>query len=221
MKDVFTEFAAMIVERNRDHLLDYGPDEQVELAVNRLTRFNATTPLTPVPGMVVDLAGFGRASVHFRSEDDYYLLLSEVAAAVGMPVWEACRWARKSWLFDLEEQRYQDEEGDGTLGHECLRGYVEIGVSFVAEDPEARPDGGGRRMSDYGDWLIARNNLVLFLMDSPWGEEFMSNMRGLSEVSALRVWSDVFDPDLVASGPLEADALRRARQGPALSSLLR
>jgi len=210
----FTAFARSIVDRNIDHLLDFDETEQVSLAVDRLERFHTNTPLMPVSGLVVNMAGFGRAPVHWRSSNDWYMLLSEVAEQVSLPLWDACEWARRQWLFDLEDQRIQDEQ-DGVLGYECMRDYLDLGVSFCDFDPLLPPTSHNpRQLSDYGEWLISRRALMPFLLDSPWKEEFMDNMRDVSDVSALRTWRDVFDPDLLAVGPAEQAALNKARRGP-------
>ncbi|MEU3168962.1 hypothetical protein [Streptosporangium sp. NPDC006930] len=185
MNEIFHQFAAAIVARNDDNLLDHGPEEQTARAVEALEKFAKTTPLMPAePGHMIDLAGFGEAPVHFISADEEYLLLSEVAEALGVPIWEACEWARKQQLDSIQGQREVDEErGDGMLGWECMRAYCDLHLWFVihhADDyPGTKPDAGGKKWDLYGDWLIARDRLLAFIADSPWSKEFMTNMGDL------------------------------------------
>lgn len=232
MNDDFKRFAAAIVARNDDNLCDYGPDEQVARAVAALDRFATFTEIKPAtPGHMIDLAGFGSAPVHFEGKNKKYLLISEVADALGMPVWEACKWADKEQLWALREQRENDEE-DGVLGWNCLDDYCDLKLWFVADNPEAKPDAGGGRHSDYGDWLISHDRLMLFIADSPWGKEFMSNMSDLfahgmkkfftggplANIPAVRIEDGVVTgataADLFHSDLTEEEARRKASRGP-------
>lgn len=235
----FHQFAAAIVARNEAHLLDYGPDEQLARAVAALEKFAVHSPLNPAtPGHMIDLAGFGSASVHFENENDTYLLLSEVAEALGMTPWAACKWAREQHLSAIEDQRELDEErGDGKLGWECLADYCDLNLWFVVENPEAKPDAGGRRWSDYGDWLISRDRLLALIADSPWSKEFMANMSDLLAHGAKKFFSGgdlanipavrmdgapalrddgtpITTGDLFHSDLSQEEARRKARRGP-------
>ncbi len=211
----FHQFAKDIVTRNEQHLCDYGPAEQIARAVEALERFHAHTPLRPArPGHMVDLAGFGSAAVHWYGPNDQYLLISEVGAALGMPAWDTTRWARQQYLYAVEDQRQADEErGDGRLGYELMRDYLDLRLWCVADNPAAAPDAGGRRYSDYGDWLISSDRLMLFILDSPWGKEFQANMRDLLAHGARKfLGGDLFHTDLS-----EEEARRKARRGPTIS----
>ncbi|GAA0347766.1 hypothetical protein NE235_10630 [Actinoallomurus spadix] len=232
----FENFARTIVERNADHLLNDGPDEQTARAVHNLWKFSETTPILPVYGVAVDLAGFGEAPAYFAGAADdgeLYLLLSEVAEQLGMPPWKACAWARQQHLWAIEDQRREDEErGDGRLGYDCLRDLVNLGFDFIADDPEAKPDATGRRWSSYGDWLIAQGRLPALLSVSPWGREFIDNISDHMSIGMRKLAGDqlhdvkTYDTDgnptggtaatdLFHTDLTEAEALRKARRGPA------
>lgn len=233
MSSEFERFAAAIVARNDDNLCDYGPEEQTSRAVEALERFATYTGIKPLgPGHMIDLAGFGEAPVHFEGKTKRYLLLSEVATALGMPVWEACKWAEREHLWALRDQRENDEEGgEGTLGWECLDDYCDLRFWFIADNPEAKPDAGGGRHSDYGDWLISHDRLLAFIGASPWGNELMNNMSDLFSHAAKKFFTgdlgslpayrmedgtlteataaDLFHTDLT-----EEEARAKARRGP-------
>jgi hypothetical protein len=229
MASVLRSFVERIVAANDDRLFNYGPDEQIARALEELERFARTTPLVPVADTVVDLAGFGEAAVHFDGPDDRYMLLSEVAEQLGMPVWTACEWARLERLHAVDDQRDIDERrGDGRLGWECLRGVVDLRLDFIADDPEAKPDADGKRWSSYGDWLLSTDRLPAFMLVSPWGREFMDNtfdafahgmrktlgakLDGLTAVD--RQGNPMPGVELFASDLTEEEALRKARRGP-------
>lgn len=230
---MFKTFATAIVARNDSNLCDYGPEEQIAKAVESLEKFAKTTPLKPAePGHMVDLAGFGAAPVHFEGPEDRYLLISEVAEALGVPVWEACEWAHKEQLGATHDQREMDEErGDGRLGWEVLRGYCDLRFWFVvhhADDyPDCKPDAGGKKWDFYGDWLISHDRLLAFIADSPWSKEFMSNMSdlfahgakkfftGLADLPAYRAdGSPATAADMFHSDLTEEEARQKARRGP-------
>lgn len=233
----FEKFAAAIVARNDDNLLDSGPEEQIANAVKALERFAATTPLRPaVAGHMIDLAGFGAAPVHFYGPEDNYLLLSEVSEALGMPIWEASEWVGQEHLWALESQRRIDEErGDGRLGWQCLRGYCDLRFSFTvhhADDyPHCKPDANGAKWTFYGDWLISHDRLLAFIGASPWSKELMDNMSDLFAHAAKRFFTGdlanlpaIRMEDGVATGATAADmfhtdlteeeARAKARRGP-------
>lgn len=229
MTDDFKAFAAAIVTRNDDNLLNDGPKEQTVRAVEALEKFAQTTPLRRVTDVVVDLAGFGEAPIHFDSADDSYLLLSEVGEQLGMPIWTACEWAAQEHLWAIRDQRDQDEErGDGLLGYDCLRNFIDLEFDFIQDNPEAKPDADGKRWSSYGDWLISYDRLPTFILVSPWGREFMNNTSDHFSHAMRKVWGDelnnltAYGPDgtplpgvqLFASDLSEEEALRKARRGP-------
>jgi hypothetical protein len=239
VNSTFHQFAKAIVARNDANLCDYSADEQVARAVEAMENFAVHAPLNAaVPGHMIDLAGFGSAPVHFENDGDKYLLLSEVAEALGMTPWAACKWAREQHLYAIEDQRGLDEErGDGLLGWECLANYCDLNLWFVMENPEAKPDAGGGRWSDYGDWLISHDRLLALIADSPWSKEFMANMSDLFAHGAKKFFSGgdlanipavrmdgnpalhddgtpVTTGDLFHSDLSEEEARRKARRGP-------
>lgn len=232
MSAVFEKFAAEIVARNDDNLCDYGPEEQTARAVKALEKFAAHTGIMlATEGHMIDLAGFGSAPVHFENENNRYLLLSEVATALGMPVWEACKWASKEQLHAIRDQREHDEErGEGRLGWELLDDYCDLNLWLVTEIPGTTKDGRPLH-SDFSDWLISHDRLMLFILDSPWGKEFMANTGDLfahgmkkafgdklKDMPAVRIHNGEATPatgeDLFHSDLSEEEARRKARRGP-------
>lgn len=214
-------------------LLDEGPEEQAAKVAERLAHFAKTTPLTPVIDAEVDLAGFGTAPLHFRHNGDGYLLLSEIADALGWPLHKAHRWVENMQSFNIRDQRQADEErGDGRLGYECMRDYVDLHVWAIADDPEAKPDAGGHRYSYVGEWLVARDRLPALMLASPWGQEFYNNTKDAFGHAMRRTMGDALKGiptytadgqptggsalEMFASDLTEEEALRRARRGPAL-----
>jgi len=233
----YLAFAAWVVVRQEDHLLDYGPEEQAITASKQLERFAAHTPLTPVTGQVIDLAGFGEAPVHYRSAKNGYVLLSEVAEALGWPLHKAHAWAERDHGWALRDQREEDENrGDGRLGFELMTHLVDLRLSLTMDDPEAKPDAGGRRWSDAGDWLVSHDRLPALMTSSPWAREFMDNtmdafghamrkihgdkLKGIplyrldGEPTGGNAFDDMFSSDLT-----EDEALRKARRGPTLDGI--
>lgn len=216
------KFAAMVVGRHDDHngerLMNCGPEDQVPYVLSKLAHFEKTTPLIPVINTDIDLAGFGTAPAHFAYGDTRYMLLSEIAEALGWPIQKAVKWADNDYDMALRDQRDLDEQrGDGRLGYECLRDYLDLGVDALVDDPEAKPDAGGERWSHTGDWLISDDRLLWLLSCSPWGEEFMNNTQDAMRHAFLGAFgSDVpeaFRPELPKD-----EALRKARRGPALDT---
>ncbi|MFJ2631092.1 hypothetical protein ACIO6U_03885 [Streptomyces sp. NPDC087422] len=182
MSKHFKRFAIALIEahdkRPGTDLLDFGPKEQAAMVVERLTRFDATVPLTPVTSTVVKLGGFGAARVRFTSAADSYLLLSDVADSIGWPLQRAVEWAHKDYGQGLREQRMLDERrDDGLLGWECMRGVLDLRVSTVIEDPTAKPDADGRRWSFGGDWLISHDRVPSLLMSTPMADVFLDRER--------------------------------------------
>lgn len=229
---MFEQFAIDLAERFDRHLVDEGPEEQAVRMVERLERFSKGIPLTPVHDRVIDLAGFGEVPAHFESAEDPYVLISEVAEQLGWPLHKAHEWAKREHGFAIRDQRDADEErGDGRLGWECMGGYVDLGLSLVLEDPEAKPDSNGRSWSFAGDWLISHDRLPLLLSCSPWGKEFMDNVMPHFNHVARKVWGDqlkgvptygadgqptggnAFEDLFRTDGLSEEEALRRARRG--------
>ena len=110
-----------------------------------------------------------------------------------------------------------------------MRDYVDLNVWFTAEDPEAKPDAGGRRWSSYGDWLISNDRLPLFLACSPWGKEYVDNVFDHFSIGMQKVWGDKLNEltayhedgtpapgvQLFHTGLTEEEALRKALRGPA------
>ena len=231
---IHTSFAVQIVAKHDEHLLDYGPDEQTGRVLEALHRISKVTTLAPLGGqVVVDLAGFAEAPVVYITEKDEYLLLSDIAEGLGWPLYKADAWARLQHGYAIRDQRDHDEErGDGRLGWECLLDYIDLRLSLVMDDPEAKPDAGGRRWSHAGDWLISKDRLPALLMSSPWGKEFMDNSMDAFRHAAREIFGDklrqssVYGPDGQLTGGSAFDlfepklskneALRRARRGPAL-----
>jgi hypothetical protein len=227
-------FAKRVVATHDSLLLDDGPKEQTARAVAALERISAVKTLAPLPpGSVVDLAGFGEAPIVYVTEDDNYLLLSDIAEALGWPLHKADAWARQEYNYAIQDQRDHDEDrGDGRLGWECLLNYIDLKISLIEDDPEAKPDAGGRRWSFAGDWLIAQDRLPALLCSSPWGKEFLDNVGDHMGLMFQKAFGDKLrnSPtvhsdgtptghtawDMFSSDLTEEEALRRARRGPAL-----
>lgn len=232
---IHAPFAERVVAKHDELLLDYGPDEQIARAVKAIERVSAITTFAPVKDIEINLAGFGAAPVSYVTEDDDYLLLSDVAEALGWPLHKADAWARQQYAFAIQDQRDQDEErGDGRLGWECLMDYVDLGLSLIEDDPEAKPDANGRRWSRSGDWLISRDRLPLLLMSSPWSEEFVDNtlpafghimreihgdvLKNIPTVHAdgTPTGGNAFDDLFSTDGLTKEEAIERAKRGPTL-----
>jgi hypothetical protein len=233
---IHTPFAEALVAKHDARLLDYGPEEQTAYAVAALERVSKVTLFAPLNGsVVIDLAGFGEAPIAYVTEQKEYLLLSDVAEALGWPLHKAHAWAKLQHGYALQDQRDEDEErGDGKLGWECLLDYVDLRLNLIEDDPEAKPDAGGLRWSHSGDWLISRDRLPLLLSCSPWGKEFMDNSLPAFGHAMRQVWGDklkeiptvsadgtptgssAFEDLFSTDGLTEEEALRRARRGPAL-----
>lgn len=228
---LFLPFAQHVVGKHDGLLLDYGPAEQALHVLKALRRVDKVTSFAPVTELEVDLAGFGTAPIVFVTEQDDYLLLSDVAEALGWPLHKADRWARLEHGFAIRDQRDHDEErGDGRLGWECLLDYVDLGLSLVEDDPEANPDANGRRWSHSGDWLISKTRLPALLMSSPWSKEYMDNTLPAFGHAMREIWGDKLKDipaisadgeeignayDLLSTDGLsKEEALRRARRGP-------
>lgn len=232
MNTSLQEFAEHVVARHDEHLLDHGPDEQIKQVTEKLKHFAKTTPLVHLTGKVVDFAGFCEVPLHFDGPTDKYWLLSDGAAGTGWPIHKAVAWAEKAFGYAVEEQRRMDEErGDGRLGYDLMRDYLDLGVNAIVDDPEAKPDAGGHRWSHSGDWLISCDRISDFLASGPWGKEFMDNSMDAFRHAAREIFGDklrqspVHGPDGTPTGQSAYDlfeprlskeeALRRARRGPA------
>jgi hypothetical protein len=226
----FDLLAAKIVATNQANLLNDGPEEQIARAVERLHTFAKHTHLEPVHDQVIDLAGFGEATVYFRNEETSYVLLSEVAEQLGMTAAKANAWARQEWLYTVENQREVDEErGDGRLGYELMGLYCDLRLSFVVDDPDANPDRDGRRWSFGGDWLISHDRLFALICASPWSKEFLDNASDAMAIGMRRHLGDKLDNltaydrdgnplpgvELFSTDLTEEEAIRKARRGPA------
>ncbi|MFF3558944.1 hypothetical protein ACFYXS_02730 [Streptomyces sp. NPDC002574] len=227
-------FVGVVLDRHDDHLCNEGPTEQGVRMLKRIDAFVRHTPLRPVFGMTFDLAGFGCVPVHFESDDAKYVLLSECAEELGWSLPKAHEWAERQYQWDIVDQRRADEErGDGRLGYEGLRGYVDLQLDLIMDDPEAKPDSSGAQWSTAGDWLVSSDRLPWLLSCSPWGQEFFMNTvdafshafvknfgEQLKDVPTYgtdgqptggNALEDLFHTDLT-----EEEALRKARRGPSL-----
>ena len=233
---IHTPFAETLVAKHDDLLCNEGPEEQAGRVVQALERVSKVTLFAPINGsVIIDLAGFGEAPVVYVTEKEEYLLLSDVAAALGWPLHKADAWARLQHGYAISDQRDRDEErGDGRLGWECLLDYIDLRLDLIEDDPEAKPDAGGRRWSHSGDWLISKDRLPALLMSSPWGKEFMDNSLPAFGHAMRKVWGDklkniptvnldgtptggnAYDDFFRTDGLTEEEARRRARRGPAL-----
>lgn len=226
MQMVFEAFSYAIVKPHEDELFNYGFDEQINQAVTRFEQFHKITPLRPVTGKVIDLAGFGEAPIHFESveHDKRYLRVTEVGAALGMEPWKACEWSQRRWDWAVLDQRSCDEDrGDGRIGYECMRDHLDLGVDFIRHDvPDAKPDGNGERWEDFGEWLVSDDCLILFLMDSPWGHEFFENAKDHMGIGFMNSFGKNAKSDsdrenldsLFGTDLSEEEALRKATRGP-------
>lgn len=227
--NTYADFARMVATLHDAYLLDYGPEEQAERAVEALEHFHRTTPMTPVTNLVVDLAGFGEVPLRFASvlEDEHYFLASDLGEQLGWPLHKIDAQLRKEYAFAVTEQRTKDEaRGDGRLGWELMRDYLDLGLSLVMDDPEANPDAGGRRWSHAGDWLISTDRLPLMLSRSPWGKEYVDNtidawchgmqkIHGTNRLTAVdQEGNPLPEVRLFHTDLSEDEALRKARRGP-------
>lgn len=182
----FKNFGYLVALRhdNADgvHLMDEGPKEQGERAAAQLERFHdRISKLYQVPGDVeANLFGFGRAPVHFVTYGadgqavEQFMLLSEVAEALAVPLHRAHEWARDDQLDAIRSQRELDEK-TGVIGWDCLKDLIDLRLDMIVDDPDAKPDHDGRRWSHAGDWLISRDRLLAFMTISPWNKEFLDN----------------------------------------------
>lgn len=235
----FLGFAERLVAKYDDHLLNCGPEEQTSMVLRAMDRLNRIAPLTPVLDTDVDLAGFGKAPMLYtaaygdRAID--YLLLSDVAEALGWFMPRAHKFAELMAGFDLEDQRREDEErGDGRIGWNRMRDYIRLELELVVEDPERKPDAGGRRMADFSDWLVSSDRLPGILSASPWSKEFMNNTIPAFGYAMREVFGDklkdiptyssdgtptggtAYDDMFPTDGLTEEEAQQRARRGPVL-----
>lgn len=212
---IFEKFVTPIVQRNEDHLCNDGAEVQIKRAVQQMEHFASTTPLWPVTGKMVSLANFGETPIYFAAADDEYVLLSEAAGSLGMAPWEAHQWGQDQFAWAVQEQREMDEQrGDGRLGYECMRDYLDLRLDLVMDNPGAKPDAGGRRWSSAGDWLVSTDRLMVLILDSPWRDEFMANTGDLMRHAFRGSFGDL--PGFPEPELSEEEAQRRARRGPSL-----
>ncbi|WP_406462334.1 hypothetical protein OH768_44255 [Streptomyces sp. NBC_01622] len=229
-------FAERLVAKHDDRLINEGPDEQIPNVIAALDRVSAVKTLAPFPaGNIVDLAGFGEAPIVYVTEDESYLLLSDIAEALGWPLYKAHEWVRQQHLYAIEDQRDHDEErGDGRFGWECLTDYIDLGLDLFEPDPEhpERDAHGTRRIKSAGDWLVSTDRLPALLCSSPWGKEFLDNVGDHMGLMFQKVFGDKLKNsptvhadgtpsertawDMFSSDLTEDEALRKARRGPAL-----
>lgn len=229
-------FAERIVAKHDDRLINDGPEEQTARAIAALERIGAVTTFGPThAGGIVDLAGFGEAPIVYITKDEDYVLLSDVAEALGWPLYKAHEWAQQENAWAIQDQRDKDEErGDGRLGWECLTDYIDLRLDLFEPDPE-HPDRdahGSRRIKSAGDWLVSKDRLPALLCSSPWGKEFLDNVGDHMGLTFQKVWGDKLKDsptlhadgtptgktawDMFSSDLTEEEALRKARRGPAL-----
>lgn len=218
----YEKFAAMVVARHDDRdgerLMNTGPEDQVPYVASKLMHFAKTTPLVPVINTDISLAGFGVVPAHFAYGTTRYMLLSEITEALGWQIQKAVKWADNDYDMALRDQRDLDEQrGDGRLGYECLRDYLDLGVDALVDDPEANPDAGGQRWSHTGDWLVSDDRLPWLLSCSNWGEEYMDNTRDLMRHAFTGAFGSSV-PEAFRPALPHDEALRRARRGPALDA---
>lgn len=219
MTSIHAPFAAKLVAKHDDRLINDGPAEQTARVIAALERIAKAVALIPSDGhTAVDLAGFGDVDIVYATPADNYVLLSDIAEQLGWPLHQAHEWARLQHQHAVEDQRDHDEErGDGRLGWECMTDYIDLRLDLFEPDPE-HPDrdaNGLRRIKSAGDWLIAHDRLPYLLMCSPWGREFFENAKDHMGLSFQRAFGTSFD-GLFSSDLTEEEALRKARRGPAL-----
>lgn len=236
----FLGFAEQLVAKHDDHLLNCGPEEQAATVLQKMDRLDRIAALTPVDDSDIDLAGFGKAPLLYRAAGDEtveYLLLSDIADSLGWFMPRAHEFVEKMAGFDLEDQRREDEErGDGRLGWNRMRDYIALGLELVIDDPDSKPDAGGRRMSDFSDWLVSRDRLPALLSASPWSKEFMDNTMPAFGYAMREIWGDklreiltyrtdgtpagnAYDDLFATDGLTEEEARIRARRGPSLDDI--
>ncbi|MGX1711380.1 hypothetical protein ACWIFI_18870 [Streptomyces albidoflavus] len=215
---LFTPFAEMLVHRHYDHITDYTDEEQTNLIVAALERIHRVLPLKISSGLELDLAGFGSARVWFRSADEDYVLLSDVADQLGWHRAHAAKWAEAENRNAVQDQRRRDEErGDGRIGWEYLTDYIDLELCLAMDDEAANPDSTGRRWSHSGDWLISQNRLPWLLTNSPWGKEFVDNTVDAWAHAMQKTFGDPAGLEgLFHSNLTEEEAKRRAKRGPAI-----
>ncbi|WP_371538414.1 hypothetical protein OG210_21960 [Streptomyces sp. NBC_00466] len=226
-------FVGDVLDRHDDHLCNEGPTEQGSRVLKKIDAFVRHTPLRPVSDTRIDLAGFGSVPIHFESDHDKYVLLSECAEELGWPLSKAHEWADQEYQWAVRDQRQADEErGDGLLGYDGMRGCIDLQLDLVMDDPEVKAENCGAQLAMAGDWLISTDRLPSLLSCSPWGREFTDNTEDalghafakhfgdrLQDVPTYsadgqptgRSVADMFRTDLT-----EDEALRKARRGPAL-----
>lgn len=215
----FERIMTQILNVNDEFLTNYGPEEQLANALKRYDAFVAKTPLEPCLKRQ-HLFGFGEVAVRWESEEDSYFLLSEAAASLGWFLPKACAWADKEYDFAVSEQREMDEEkGEGLLGYELMRDYINLRIDYTLDDPEANPDAGGRRWSMASEWLISTDRILAMMSSCNWGKEFMDNSMDAMAHAFTKTLGANMDPAakaLFASDLTEEEAFAKAVRGPAL-----
>lgn len=173
----FQTFAERVVADYDENLLDYGPEEQVERVVAALTKFDARRPLRPYVE-TANAFGFGTTQTCFITGEgeasDIYMRLLPLASALGIRPGVADKLAEQRYLWNVRDQREEDEK-TGILGWECLNDWVNLDLNLVIDDPEEKPDAGGRRYAWVSDWLVSVDRIPELVLLSPWGKEFMEN----------------------------------------------
>ena len=198
-------------------LVDYSEEEQLTLVAERTRRIMVNTPLWPVCDKKVDIAGFGTADVVLKGKEDEYIVLSPAAATLGMSHQRARAWAEQEIIEAIRDQREMDEENeDGHIGYECLRGCFDLGLSTIVDDPEAKPDADGRRWSLTGEFLISTDRLIPLILESDWREEFWGNARDLMRHAFQDSFGATSLGEFLKPELSKDEAIRQARRGPAL-----
>lgn len=140
-------------------------DEQTDLIVEALNRLDGFSPLTLVDETETTLVdGLKPLPVRYASTTDVYVLLSDVVRQLRWFQPRAHAWAEIEYGRALADQRRRDEErGDGCLGWDLIRGYIDLGLYLSVDDPDAHPDADGQHWSESGDWLISTDKLPWLL----------------------------------------------------------
>lgn len=233
---IFQPYADQLVQeldqRTGWKWMETGPEDQARLAVEAVSRVHRAKPLFPASGTSIDLAGFGTTERIFSSAEGGYVSGLATADALGWLPYKFHAWATKQREWALMEQRKDDEErADGRLGWHHMTDYISLDMWAIMDDPEAKPDAGGGRYSEVGEWLIAERRLPWLLSCSPWGREFYENTKdhfGMvfkaavgEKLKAVQTFGADGQPtggnaydDMFVTDLTEEQALRKARRGP-------
>lgn len=177
----FRAFAEQVVNAHDEHLLDYGPDEQVHLVITALENLNTRAPLRP-HCETVNAFGFGTAPTCFATgaggPREIYLQFLPLAEAIGFTPEKAQKLAQTRRSWQVQDQRTRDEE-TGVLGWDLMNDWVDLGMSLIIDSPDANPDTTGRRWTYASEWLVTLDRLPDLVLSSPWGKEFADNAQAM------------------------------------------